>query len=108
MAILQELTLKIAAHLRFQPAIIWLLGTITTDAPQRHFLADSMRSKIPYLSLRCLTSKILASAYVHSCNVPDSALIHIDLKSNWLQGGDKIEESGLSPFTWGNPNGCLK
>ena len=36
MAYLQELAEQIAAHVRFEPAIIWLLATITTGAPQCH------------------------------------------------------------------------
>ena len=39
MTYLQELTLQIAAHVQFDPAIIWLLGAITTGAPQRHNLS---------------------------------------------------------------------
>ena len=33
MTYLQELTSQIAAHVRFEPAAIWLLRTINTEAP---------------------------------------------------------------------------
>ena len=40
MAILLEITLEIAARVRFEPAVIWFVSTIANDAPQRHILFE--------------------------------------------------------------------